>query len=122
MTPAETLAVSTLREERDFFWERLQEASLHHGDTVGRSSSAMLEQAVLGLDEPSCWSVDTFDLARCERTLAAAPPHLRERMRPTLERFRRHVQVGGLHCSGCDTSGHISLMRGRCGACNRRDA
>jgi hypothetical protein len=109
--------------ERDFFWRRLLSIA-DPGDRsmVGRSSEAMLEQAVHGLPEPRAWPSDRDDLRRCEMTLADAPPHLQERMRPTLERFRTHVSVGGLHCAGCDTSGHTSLSHGKCWACQPRRA
>lgn len=101
--------------ERNFLLARMQ-----HGDHtwVGRSSDAMVMQAINGTEEPTDWPFDKWDLARCEETYRRAPAHLKERMLHTLERFRRHIAEGGLYCKGCDNSkGHHYTIRGYCQGC-----
>lgn len=101
--------------ERNFLLERQL-----HGDSswVGMSSDAMVAQAITGAEHPEWWPGDQHDLARCEATYLRAPEHLKPAMLKTLERFRRHVDEGGLYCHGCDNSiGHSALSGGLCRSC-----
>lgn len=106
-----------IKAERDFFWCHLLERSFG-----GRPEYAMLEQVILGHDNPARWPEDPDDMVRCEMMLAGAPAHLQVRMRRTLKRFRTHMAVGGLHCNGCDTSGHTTLRDHLCRYCISKEA
>jgi hypothetical protein len=104
--------------ERNFLLER----SLHGDHTwVGRSSTAMVHQAINGDREPHDWPMDQHDLNRCEETYKRAPIHLKPAMLETLKRFRRHIEEGGLYCRGCDNSKeHWSTRYGLCPDCQRK--
>lgn len=107
-------ATEELRAERDFLLDRLVNKD---SSWVGLSSNAMLAQVLTGGDYASWWPFDAGDLGRCEETYRRAPEHLKPAMLPILERFRRHVADGGLHCRGCDTSGHNHTRHNLCDEC-----
>ena len=116
MSPPEWHAeAKRLRAEVEFLTERLARPD---PSWVGRSSNAMVAQALAGSRHPAEWPMDKDDLARCEETYRRAPTHLQREMFITLLRFRAHVRVGGLHCEGCDTSGHTFLREKLCRACS----
>lgn len=86
--------VAELIEERNFLLGR---SRFGHPD-VGLSSVALVEAAITGTTprgEPS----DSADLARCDRTWAAAPVHLKPVMESLIREWRTKVSGGGKHAS-----------------------
>lgn len=78
--------------ERDFLAARFLRTPWWVHDH-GISSDAMLREALGGapVDPQLEYPSDHDDLGRCERLYATAPAHLRPRMLPLLEDFRRRV-------------------------------
>ena len=60
---------------------------------TGISSDALAQYGLRGDREPgiATYPSDLWDLAACERTYRMAPDDVRERMRPVLEKYRKHV-------------------------------
>lgn len=105
------------RAERDFLLARLTNPG---SEWIGQSSNALTIAAMTGRGMPPSnhWPSDKWDLGRCEVTLARAPEHLKDAMRPIIARWARHVAEGGLYCRGCDNSiGHHSIRNELCGGC-----
>lgn len=61
---------------------------------TGMSSDALAQYGLRGAREPGRgeYPSDLWDLASCERTYRMAPVDVRERMRPVLEKYRKHVE------------------------------
>lgn len=104
--------------ERDFLLARATAGP--DAAWIGTSSNALVLAAIheTGMPPSGQWPRDKGDLGRCEETLSRAPEHLKDMMRPIVERWQRHVSEGGLYCRDCDNSiGHWNTRDGLCPAC-----
>lgn len=69
-------------------------ATMWPSSTTPAQLSVLSSACWVGTECGDDYPRDPGDLDRCERTYAAAPPHLQERMLPVLEEFRAWVRHG----------------------------